>query len=71
MAGARLFSQFFFADKASNSLGLVFSRGLELNLGLPSPPLQLLTSPDVKSPTGALNKALPTGLVLQFTGVFD
>ncbi len=70
-AGAKFYGQVLFADKASNSLGLVFSGGVELNLGLTAPPIQLLGSPDVKQAKGSLNSSTPTGLVMQFTGVFN
>ncbi len=69
--GAKFFGQVLFADKASNALGLVFSGGVELNLGLPGPPVQLLGSPDAAKAVGYLNKRLPTGLVIRFTGVFS
>ncbi len=70
-AGAKFFGQVFFADKASNSLGLVFSGGVEMNLGLTTPPVQLLGSYDANRTTGYMNKAVPTGLVIRFTGVFS
>ena len=70
-AGAKFYGQVFFADKASNALGLVFSGGVELNLGLSAPPMQLLGSYDANRTTGNMNKALPTGVVIQFTGVFN
>ena len=70
-AGAKFFGQVFFADKASNALGLVFSGGVEMNLGLTSPPVQLLGSYDAKKTTGYMNRSRPTGLVIQFTGVFN
>ncbi len=69
--GAKFYGQVFFADKASNALGLVFSRGVELNLGLATPPVQLLGTYDATRAKGYMNLARPMGQVIQFTGVFS
>ena len=70
-AGAKFYGQVLFVDRPSNALGMVFSGGVELNLGMTAPPVQLLGNSDPSKPSGSLNRSLPTGLVIRFTGVFN
>ncbi|MFQ5506582.1 MAG: hypothetical protein ACE5F1_17570 [Planctomycetota bacterium] len=75
-AGATVYGQVIFADPPTNSLGLVFSNGVRMQISTsPISPLQLLYSDDASSATGfftlTANGGLG-GLVTRFGGpVFD
>ncbi len=76
IAGAKIFGQGIIVDAASNKLGLVFSNGLEFQIGgRIVAPFQSVYAPDSTANTGKFPHVAPGdktgGLVTRFTGTFQ